>query len=229
MCTACMLTVSPSMLCSGGGVCYWGSAPGGGGSIPACTEADPPCEQNHTRLWKHNLAPTSLRAVTSLKQLSESVQTCQMTVCQVGCCSKTPWAAMVENRVCPELLRTAGRGSTHMSPTNKCTTRNLRIVIHTVSKIQRCNESLWIFNGKVAIMLIILSIIMHLRLTLICTYHVQTGNKSVLITQIQKQQPKKKNQKHVDFLDEVLERNTDQIEQNVLEKEFWDHRSTYIF
>ena len=31
--------------------------------IPACTEADPPCEQNHTRLWKYNLAPTSLRAV----------------------------------------------------------------------------------------------------------------------------------------------------------------------
>ena len=26
----------------------------------------PTCEQNHTRLWKHNLAPTSLRAVIKL-------------------------------------------------------------------------------------------------------------------------------------------------------------------
>ena len=42
------------------------SAPGGG--IPACTEADPPPprEQNITRLWKHNLAPTSLRAVKKI-------------------------------------------------------------------------------------------------------------------------------------------------------------------
>ena len=63
--TARALTVSPSMLCGGGGVsapggrcllpggCLLrGSAPGGGG-IPACTVADhthPPCEQNHTRL-----------------------------------------------------------------------------------------------------------------------------------------------------------------------------------
>ena len=77
--TARALTVSPSMLCGGGGVCsrggcllpgdvccggclLWGvstlggvcsggvSAPAGCG-IPACTEADaPPCEQNHTRL-----------------------------------------------------------------------------------------------------------------------------------------------------------------------------------
>ena len=26
----------------------------------------PPCEQNITRLWKHNLAPTSLRAVEKI-------------------------------------------------------------------------------------------------------------------------------------------------------------------
>ena len=32
----------------GGGVCSGGSAPGGGcsGGIPACFEAEPPCEQN---------------------------------------------------------------------------------------------------------------------------------------------------------------------------------------
>ena len=66
--TTYLLTVSPSMHCAGG-VCFWGglgvvSAPGGlsalggvcsegvcfwrgeCGGIPACTEADPPCEQN---------------------------------------------------------------------------------------------------------------------------------------------------------------------------------------
>ena len=84
--TASALTVSPSMLCGGrvsasvggclvsGGCLVWGGGllprgclvQGGAwshGGIPACTEADRPCEQNHTRLWKHNLAPTSLRAV----------------------------------------------------------------------------------------------------------------------------------------------------------------------
>ena len=35
-----------------------------GGGIPVCTDTDSPsCEQNHRRLWKCNLAPTSLRAV----------------------------------------------------------------------------------------------------------------------------------------------------------------------
>ena len=62
--TARSLTVSPSMLCSGGGV----PAPGGG--IPACTEAD--CEQNHRRLWKYYVAPTSLRAVKILLVLADT-------------------------------------------------------------------------------------------------------------------------------------------------------------
>ena len=66
--TARLLTVSPGMHCAGGclplgvggqlpggGVCLPGGryllggvpAPEGeGGGIPACTEADPPCEQN---------------------------------------------------------------------------------------------------------------------------------------------------------------------------------------
>lgn len=42
--------------------------------------------------------------------------TFQTTICHVCCCSRVPWAAMVENNVCPALLRTAGRGSTHNSP-----------------------------------------------------------------------------------------------------------------
>ena len=51
------LTISPSMLCTRG---EGGSGQGfawsggclllGGGGIPACTEVDPTCEQNHTRL-----------------------------------------------------------------------------------------------------------------------------------------------------------------------------------
>ena len=47
------LTVSPSMFCAEGEYpsMHWGRPP-------------PPREQNHTRLWKYNLAPTSLRAVT---------------------------------------------------------------------------------------------------------------------------------------------------------------------
>ena len=68
--TTRLFPVSPSMHCSWGGVCSQGvsalgrgvcfwvvSAPRGGGvcscvcsggiGIPACTEADPPCEQNH--------------------------------------------------------------------------------------------------------------------------------------------------------------------------------------
>ena len=90
--TARVLTISPNMLCGRGGgsalgggvwsrrgVCSRGvSALGGclllgvsalGLSAPGVCVSQhalrqtPPCEQNHTRLWKHNLAPTSLRAV----------------------------------------------------------------------------------------------------------------------------------------------------------------------
>ena len=43
------------------------SHPGGGGGSPPGTPPGsrhpPPCGQNHRRLWKYNLAPTSLRAV----------------------------------------------------------------------------------------------------------------------------------------------------------------------
>ena len=49
--SARLLTVSPSMHCARGG----GLLAGGGVCLP--------CEQNHRRLWKYNLAPTSLRAV----------------------------------------------------------------------------------------------------------------------------------------------------------------------
>ena len=51
------------------GVCSWGcllrGVPGpGGGWYPSMHWGKPPPrEQNHTRLWKYNLAPTSLRAV----------------------------------------------------------------------------------------------------------------------------------------------------------------------
>ena len=50
-----------------GGVlpCHGGSALPGGGVVSqyALRQIPPPCEQNHRRLWKYNLAPTSLRAV----------------------------------------------------------------------------------------------------------------------------------------------------------------------
>ena len=76
--TAHALTVSPSILCargvhgpggwggvhgSGGGAWSRGMHGPSGGGIPSCTEADPPPVNNHRRLWKYNLAPTSLRAV----------------------------------------------------------------------------------------------------------------------------------------------------------------------
>ena len=63
------LTVCRSLLPGGGGggVCFgvvcsrggWGVSAarggGGGGSIPACTEADPPCEQNDKQMQKYYL------------------------------------------------------------------------------------------------------------------------------------------------------------------------------
>ena len=78
--TARVMTISPSMLCGRGvpaprgRACSWGvPAPGrillgggcllwclllrGWGGIPAFTEADPPSEQNHTRLWKTQPGP----------------------------------------------------------------------------------------------------------------------------------------------------------------------------
>ena len=51
-----------------GGVPAWS-----GGGIPSCTEADPPCEQNHRCLWKYYLAPTSLRAVISAPPIDSDV------------------------------------------------------------------------------------------------------------------------------------------------------------
>ena len=51
----CVCTWSGGCVCMvprGGGVPGPGGVHGpwwGGGGIPACTEADPPCEQNHTR------------------------------------------------------------------------------------------------------------------------------------------------------------------------------------
>ena len=52
-------------VCSHGGCLVWGGRclVWGVWGIPVCTEADPPCEQNHTRLWKYNLTPTSSWAV----------------------------------------------------------------------------------------------------------------------------------------------------------------------
>ena len=44
------------------GIHRWGYLPGRGVSAPVHTGI-PPCEQNHRRLWKHNLAATTLRTV----------------------------------------------------------------------------------------------------------------------------------------------------------------------
>ena len=79
-CGGCLLLGG---VCSGGcllqgGVYSGGSAPGGCLLLGGCLlpEGDvypsmhwgrhPPCEENHTHLWKHNLPPTSLQAVTRM-------------------------------------------------------------------------------------------------------------------------------------------------------------------
>ena len=41
-----------------------------GGWYPSTHWGRPPCEQNHIRLWKYNLAPTSLRAVKILSSFA---------------------------------------------------------------------------------------------------------------------------------------------------------------
>ena len=49
----------------GGGVCAWGGMSWGcvPGGVSATHTHPHPCEQNHRRLWKHNLAATTLRTV----------------------------------------------------------------------------------------------------------------------------------------------------------------------
>ena len=51
-------------LCPGGGCAHlWSQGVCVCVCIPTCNGVDPPCEQNHRHVAKHNLAPTSLRAV----------------------------------------------------------------------------------------------------------------------------------------------------------------------
>lgn len=57
----------------------------------------------------------SFKNISNLKAFHEQ-DTFHTTMCHVGCCSKGPWAAIVENIVWPALFLTAGRGSTHSSP-----------------------------------------------------------------------------------------------------------------
>ena len=86
--TARSLTVSPSMLCSGGsclvlvgGVFWvpvgpawsWGGACLVRGGYPIMHRGRPPCEQNHRRMWKYYLAPPSLRAVISAPPIDSDV------------------------------------------------------------------------------------------------------------------------------------------------------------
>ena len=67
--------------CSGCGGCIPACTGQGGasqqaldrGCIPTCTGQEgvsPPCEQNHRRLWKHNLASTTLRTVKMFESMS---------------------------------------------------------------------------------------------------------------------------------------------------------------
>ena len=68
---------------------------------------------------------------------SNGNRTCHKTACQVLASSIEPWAAMVENRVCPELFLTEGRVSRHKS-------RNLQYKhIHNLSK-----DDMFLLPGK---------------------------------------------------------------------------------
>ena len=68
---------------------------------------------------------------------SNGNRTCHKTACQVLASSIEPWAAMVENRVCPELFLTEGRVSRHKS-------RNLQYKhIHSLSK-----DDMFLLPGK---------------------------------------------------------------------------------
>ena len=63
-----------------GGVCSWGG-PGPGEVVSQhALRQTSPWEQNHTHLWKHNLAPTSLRAVTKPLQYVNTWVTPQLSM-----------------------------------------------------------------------------------------------------------------------------------------------------
>ena len=66
-------------VCSGGCLLLGGSALGGV-SQHALRQTPPPCEQNHTRLWKRNLAPTSLRVVMIVRLTDSRVRLREDTI-----------------------------------------------------------------------------------------------------------------------------------------------------
>lgn len=72
----------------------------------------------HLVNWYSNSSQWLLQHEHTSKHLQWKLthHTFHITVCHVECCSKVPWAPIVENNVCPALFLTAGRGSTHSSP-----------------------------------------------------------------------------------------------------------------